>query len=263
ISPSSVTTMADTDKLSLGLDDIIRKDRSSNRRGGKQGFRGRAGARPTRGVGQTNGFRTRGGGGLPRASNAPAGRWKHDLFEDNSNRGRGGQRSTGVNSTTKLLISNLDYGVTTNDVQELFEDIGAVRIARVHYDESGRSLGTAEVVFERRVDATTALQKYNGLNLDGRPMDIKLVGGVDDGSQQSMNHGSYSNGVGAGNQRSGFRNNNQQNGNRGGMNRSRGGGRQQQQQQQQQNGNAKKSNVTAEDLDAELDAYRAGGAPKK
>lgn len=56
--------MADTDKLSLGLDDIIRTDRSSNRRGGKQGFRGRAGARPTRGGGQTNGFRTRGGGGL-------------------------------------------------------------------------------------------------------------------------------------------------------------------------------------------------------
>ena len=56
--------MADTDKLSLGLDDIIRKDRSSNRRGGKQGFRGRAGARPTRGIGQTSGFRTRGGGGL-------------------------------------------------------------------------------------------------------------------------------------------------------------------------------------------------------
>ena len=53
-------------------------------------------------------------------------------------------------------------------LKELFEDIGAVRIARVHYDESGRSLGTAEVVFERRVDATTALQKYNGLNLDGK-----------------------------------------------------------------------------------------------
>lgn len=50
-------------------------------------------------------------------SNAPVGRWKHDLYEDNSNRGRGMQRSAGVNSTTKLLISNLDYGVTTSDIQ--------------------------------------------------------------------------------------------------------------------------------------------------
>lgn len=51
--------MADSDKLGLGLDDIIRHDRTSNRRGtgrgGRGGFRGR---------GQSNGFRTRGGGGL-------------------------------------------------------------------------------------------------------------------------------------------------------------------------------------------------------
>ena len=40
-----------------------------------------------------------------------------DLFGNNSNGIRAGQRNTGVNSTTKLLISNLDYGVTTNDVQ--------------------------------------------------------------------------------------------------------------------------------------------------
>ncbi len=51
--------------------------------------------------------------------------------------------------------------------KELFEDVGAVRVARVHYDESGRSLGTAEVIFERRVDAVNAQQKYNTLNLDG------------------------------------------------------------------------------------------------
>jgi len=255
--------MADSDKLGLGLDDIIRHDRTSNRRGGggrggKRGFRGRVGGQ--RG-GQSNGFQSRGGGGLPRTLNAPVGRWKHDLFDDNSNRVRGAQRTSGVNSTTKLLLSNLDYGVTTSDVQELFEDVGAIRTARVHYDENGQSLGTAEVIFERRVDAANAQQKYNGLNLDGRPMDIRLVGGVDNGSQQQQtNRGSYANGTGGGNQRSGFRNNNnQQNGFRGGGNRSRGG-------KQQQNGiggNTKKENVTAEDLDAELDAYRAESTPKK
>ena len=53
-------------------------------------------------------------------------------------------------------------------LKELFEDIGAIRIARVHYDETGQSLGTAEVIFERRVDALTAQRKYNGLNLDGK-----------------------------------------------------------------------------------------------
>jgi len=246
--------MTDSDKLGLGLDDIIRNDRPANRRGGrggKPGFRGRGGGRG----GRTNGFQARAGGGLPRTFNAPVGRWKHDLYDDdNTNRVRSAPRTGGMNSTTKLLISNLDYGVTSNDVQELFEDIGAIRQARVHYDEGGQSLGTAEVVFERRVDAATAQQTYNGQNLDGRPMDIRLVGGTDDGSQQQSNRGSYSNGFGGGNQRSGFRNNNQQNGTRGGG----GGGR-----QNGTGGKAKKENVTVEDLDAELDAYRAETAPKK
>ncbi|UJR25439.1 hypothetical protein I4U23_006786 [Adineta vaga] len=190
--------MASSDKVSLGLDDIIRLDRTSNRRGrggpgGNRGFRGRSGR------GGNNGFQARGGGGIPRTSNAPAGgRWKHDLYGDSSNQNRGGQRNTGVNSTTKLLISNLDYNVTTNDIQELFEDVGAVRVARVHYDESGRSLGTAEVVFERRADASTAQKKYNSLNLDGRPMDIRLVGSTDDGSNAQPTRFSSANGGGSG-----------------------------------------------------------------
>jgi len=60
--------MADSDKLGLGLDDIIRIDGTSNRRGGRggrRGFRARGGGGGSgRGGGQTNGFRTRGGGGL-------------------------------------------------------------------------------------------------------------------------------------------------------------------------------------------------------
>ena len=52
-------------------------------------------------------------------------------------------------------------------MKELFEDVGAVRVARVHYDETGRSLGTGEVIYERRVDAINAQQKYNNVNLDG------------------------------------------------------------------------------------------------
>lgn len=235
--------MTDMDKLGLGLDEIIRLDPKTNRRGvANRGLRVRAGQ------GSGSGFSARASAGIFRTSNPPAtGRWKHDLFDDNKNRNRVGQRNTGMNSTTTLLISNLDFGVTTNDIQELFEDVGAVRVARVHYDESGRSLGTAEVVFERRVDAIAAQNNFNSVNLDGRPMDIKLVG---TSSDQSSNRFSLVNGGTNRNQRAGLRNNiraNQMRTNK----------------QQQNDTRRNKVEITAEDLDAELDAYRAESQKNK
>ncbi|KAK9734845.1 hypothetical protein RND81_04G166900 [Saponaria officinalis] len=163
--------------LDRSLDDLININKAtSSSRGGRGGgytSRGRSSAAPFRRLTNRTSNRVT-PYSMPRALDSS---WQHQMF---GNQGVfGGDGSGGASSIetgTKLYISNLDYGVTNEDIKELFSEVGDLKRYALHYDRTGRSKGTAEVVFSRRNDALAAVKRYNNVELDGRPMRIEIVG---------------------------------------------------------------------------------------
>ncbi|XP_054159224.1 THO complex subunit 4-like [Oppia nitens] len=269
------------DKIDMSLDDIIKRDKISTgktRRGGQAGGGARRGG-PQRGGTQRGGQRGGGGaqrgigGGGPQRNlrtrsrqqpysrpNQIPDRWQHDMFDNSGLK----KLTTASNASAHLMVSNLEFGVTDADIQELFAEFGNLRKAAIHYDRSGRSLGTADVVFERKSEAMKAMEQYNGVPLDGRAMKIQLMVNNDTTTQRTGNISSRigapvgNRGRGGNNNRSFSRSGGGGGGGRGGGGRvlrrgtsgrgGGGGGR------GGQRGGQKKV-PTAEELDAELDAY--------
>uniref|UniRef100_A0A3Q3M8N1 RRM domain-containing protein n=1 Tax=Labrus bergylta TaxID=56723 RepID=A0A3Q3M8N1_9LABR len=239
-----------SEKMSMSLDDIIKMNKKGSGGGGGS-FRstansGRTGgsSRPTRSR-QNNFNRERNNRATPytRPRELPD-KWQHDMFEEHV----GGRRGP----SAVLLVSNLDFGVSDSDIKELFEEFGELSKASVHYDRSGRSKGTADIHFENKADAVKAMKHYNGVPLDGRPMKVQQVTSDDDDTpsrQTVQSRGFDRSRLGQPKfERSERRDRGErrQGGSSGGF-RGRGRGR----------GRGNRPQFTAEELDAQLDAYNA------
>ena len=72
-----------------------------------------------------------------------------------------------------LKVSNLDSSVTVNDIKDLFSEFGQLRYTVLKSDTSG--LASANVTFEQKNDAISALKKFKGVPLDGTPMKLTLL----------------------------------------------------------------------------------------
>ncbi|XP_035437392.2 THO complex subunit 4-like [Spodoptera frugiperda] len=93
----------------------------------------------------------------------------------------------------KLHILNLDNKVTDSDIKELFSEFNSFISAAVNYDETGRSLGTAEVVYQMKAEALKAYDEYHGRTLDGRTMFIEIseMTNFDLGKSRGYNGGGF------------------------------------------------------------------------
>ncbi|KAK7262429.1 hypothetical protein RJT34_30002 [Clitoria ternatea] len=238
--------------LDMTLDDIIK----NNKKSASANSRGRA--RPSgSGPGPSRRLPNRAANrSVPYAtSKAPETTWQHDLYADQhvaiSGYPAQAGRAPSIETGTKLYISNLDYGVSHDDIKELFSEVGDLKRHTVHYDRSGRSKGTAEVVFSRRADAVAAVKRYNNVQLDGKPMKIEIVGtNISTPGVAPPVIGAVGNLNGAPRSGQGRGGTIRRPGGRGqGIRRDRGRGR--------GRGGGRGEKVSAEDLDADLEKYHA------
>jgi RNA recognition motif-containing protein len=71
--------------------------------------------------------------------------------------------------STKLYVGNLSFGVTSDDLHEHFAQAGTVESAKVVEDrDTGRSRGFGFVEMASPDEAQTAIEQFNGQDLDGR-----------------------------------------------------------------------------------------------
>lgn len=75
-----------------------------------------------------------------------------------------------------IFIANLDWEVTSEDLEQTFGTFGTVTYAHVVYDrQTKRSMGFGYVEMENSDQGINAIQALNGLEVNGRPIDVKVA----------------------------------------------------------------------------------------
>lgn len=76
---------------------------------------------------------------------------------------------------TKVFVGNLDFRTSPDRVRELFSQAGQVQDVFFPTDrDTGRSRGFAFVTFNTEAEASDAISRFNGQELDGRPLRVNM-----------------------------------------------------------------------------------------
>jgi RNA recognition motif-containing protein len=125
-------------------------------------------------------------------------------------------------SNSKLYVGNLSFQTTEDALRAHFEQFGAVTDIYVAMDKfTGRPRGFAFVTMGTADEAKVAIEKTNGVQLDGRPLQVNEARPKEDRPAGGGFGGGERRGFGGGGGRGGFGGRGGRGGDRGGF----GGGR--------------------------------------
>jgi len=103
-----------------------------------------------------------------------------------------------------IYVGNLSYGVSDDNLREVFEAFGAVSSAKVITDKySGRSKGFGFVEMDNDSEANAAIEQLDGAEIDGRSVKVNEARPKEDNRGGGGGGGGYRGGGGGGGNRGG------------------------------------------------------------
>ena len=76
----------------------------------------------------------------------------------------------------KLFVGGISFSTTEDRLAQLFAEIGELQSIKIITDrDTGRSRGFGFVEMTSEEDAQAAIEKFNGFELDGRDLSVKVA----------------------------------------------------------------------------------------
>lgn len=75
---------------------------------------------------------------------------------------------------TQVVVHGLPWSFTWKELKPIFENCGTIVRADVVYGRDGRSRGYGTVQFSSKEEAQAAIEQFNGTELEGRTMSVKV-----------------------------------------------------------------------------------------
>jgi RNA recognition motif-containing protein len=98
---------------------------------------------------------------------------KRDGAESHGGRASGDTRSGGGGGVAQLYVGNLSFDTSWQDLKDYFRKCGSVEKAEVPENQEGRKKGFGLVRFTNPQDASAAIRQLDGVEFQGRRLDVR------------------------------------------------------------------------------------------